>query len=60
MQIPSTQQQYRLSRHGEAFQLTLADAPVVAPGPKQVLVRVHATSLNRRDLMGWIGSSNRG
>jgi NADPH:quinone reductase-like Zn-dependent oxidoreductase len=45
------QKQYRLVREGDALQLKLMDAPVVQPGPNQVLVRVRATSLNRRDVM---------
>jgi len=50
--IPSTQKQYRLVRsdpHG-AFTLKLVDAPVRQPGEHEVLVKVHATSLNRRDI----------
>lgn len=50
--IPSTQKQYRLVRTGHqgAFKLTLVDAPVRSPGEHEVLVRVHAASLNRRDI----------
>jgi len=49
---PSTQKQYRLVRSGHqgAFTLSLVDAPVRAPGEHEVLVKVHATSLNRRDV----------
>lgn len=39
--------------------LTLAERPDLAPGPRQVLVRVRATSLNYRDLMTVEGSSAR-
>ena len=49
--IPATQQQWRLVRGaGPAYTLTLADAPVRRPGAHEVLVRVHAASLNRRDI----------
>jgi NADPH:quinone reductase-like Zn-dependent oxidoreductase len=48
--IPSTQQQYRLFRHGESYELRQVEAPVRTPGPHEVLVRVRAASLNRRDV----------
>lgn len=51
MKTPSIQQQYRLAKDGQAFELRRVDALVVEPGPEQVLVRVRATSLNRRDLL---------
>jgi NADPH:quinone reductase-like Zn-dependent oxidoreductase len=52
MATPSTQKQYRLVRAGNqgAFTLKLVSAPVRQPGQHEVLVRVHATSLNRRDV----------
>lgn len=51
-QIPATQQQYRLIKQGEGpFKLTMVDAPVKQPGEHEVLVKVHAVSLNRRDVM---------
>jgi len=50
-QIPTTQKQYRLIRSGErGYQLTQVDAPVRMPGPHEVLIRVRAASLNRRDV----------
>lgn len=50
--IASTQKQYRVARSGAhtPFALSLADVPVRTPGEHEVLVRVHATSLNRRDI----------
>jgi len=49
--IPATQKQYRLVRSGEhGYQLQQVDAPVRMPGPHEVLVRVNAASLNRRDV----------
>ena len=49
--IPATQQQWRLVRGaGSGYALTLADAPVRQPGAHEVLVRVRAASLNRRDV----------
>jgi len=52
MAVPSTQKQYRLVRDKTEgpFTLTLVDAPVSAPGAHEVLIRVHAVSLNRRDI----------
>ncbi len=49
---PTTQKEYRLVRSGTQgpFTLKLEDAPVRAPGPHEVLVKVHAASLNRRDI----------
>jgi NADPH:quinone reductase-like Zn-dependent oxidoreductase len=48
---PTTQKQYRLVRAGEhGYQLQQLDAPVHMPGSHEVLVRVHAASLNRRDV----------
>lgn len=49
--IPTTQKQWRLVRSGaQGFKLQQTDAPVRMPGPHEVLVRVRATSLNRRDV----------
>ncbi|HTT01103.1 MAG TPA: NAD(P)-dependent alcohol dehydrogenase [Steroidobacteraceae bacterium] len=52
MAAPSTQKQYQLVRSGTQgpFTLQLVDAPVRAPGAHDVLVKVHAASLNRRDI----------
>jgi NADPH:quinone reductase-like Zn-dependent oxidoreductase len=52
MTLPSTQKQYRAVRTGDhgVFTLKLVDAPVRPPGEHEVLVKVHATSLNRRDV----------
>jgi len=50
--LPTTQQQYQFVRSGGEgpFTLQLVQVPVPKPGPRQVLIRVHATSLNRRDI----------
>jgi NADPH:quinone reductase-like Zn-dependent oxidoreductase len=49
--IPTTQQQYRLIRTGQqGYKLEVTDAPVRAPGAHEVLIRVRAASLNRRDV----------
>ncbi len=48
---PTTQKQYRLVRTGErGFRLEMTEAPVRAPAAGEVLVKVHAASLNRRDV----------
>jgi NADPH:quinone reductase-like Zn-dependent oxidoreductase len=50
--IPTQQQQYRLTRTGQqGYKLELKDAPVRAPGAHEVLIRVRAVSLNRRDVL---------
>ena len=50
-QAAQTQKQYQLQKVGDAPPvLTLAEAPVRQPGAHEVLVRVKAVSLNRRDL----------
>lgn len=53
---PTEQRQYQLRRAGEgAAELHCVDAPVRQPGPHEVLVRVHAVSLNRRDVYVRLG-----
>lgn len=42
---------YTYQPDGSAFRLALEDRPVPDPGPGQVRVRVHAASLNYRDLV---------
>jgi NADPH:quinone reductase-like Zn-dependent oxidoreductase len=52
MDIPNTQQQYQLIKQARGFSLQLREgAPVRRPGDGEVLVRVRASSLNRRDVM---------
>jgi NADPH:quinone reductase-like Zn-dependent oxidoreductase len=47
----TTTRQYQLQRSGDApAVLRLIDAPVRAPAAHEILVRVHAVSLNRRDI----------
>jgi len=47
----TTQKQWQLQKTGDApLVLKLVDAPVRQPGEHEVLLRVHATSLNRRDI----------
>jgi NADPH:quinone reductase-like Zn-dependent oxidoreductase len=50
--LPVTQQQYQFVRSGTQgpFTMQLVEVPVPQPGAHQVLIRVHATSLNRRDV----------
>src|SRR5215208_993644 len=43
--------QYQLERDGKAYRLALKTVARPAPGQKEVLVRVRATSLNQRDLL---------
>ncbi|HEY0340619.1 MAG TPA: NAD(P)-dependent alcohol dehydrogenase [Steroidobacteraceae bacterium] len=51
-EIPTQQQQYHLARTGkQGYKLEVVDAPVRAPGAHEVLVRVRAVSLNRRDVL---------
>jgi NADPH:quinone reductase-like Zn-dependent oxidoreductase len=62
MTVPSTQKQYRVARSGTEgpFKLQMADAPVRQPGANEVLVKVHAVSLNRRDIFLVKGQYNTG
>lgn len=47
----TTQQQYQLSRQGSGpYQLSLVTVPVRQPKDHEVLIRVRAVSLNRRDI----------
>ena len=52
MALPNSQLQYQLVRQQQGFSLQLREgAPVRAPAANEVVVRVRATSLNRRDIM---------
>lgn len=57
MKFPTQQNQYQLFKQAQGYSLNLIEgAAVRPPGPREVLVRVRATSLNRRDIMvlrGW-------
>jgi len=49
--LPTLQQQWQLVRSGSAgYELRRVEAPVRRPGAHEVLVRVRAAALNRRDL----------
>ncbi len=50
--IPASQLQYQFVRQGTQgpFTMKQVKVPVPQPGAHQVLIRVHATSLNRRDI----------
>ncbi|HEY4342424.1 MAG TPA: NAD(P)-dependent alcohol dehydrogenase [Steroidobacteraceae bacterium] len=51
-QLPATQQQYQFVRSGAQgpFTMQKVEVPVPRPAARQVLIRIHATSLNRRDI----------
>jgi NADPH:quinone reductase-like Zn-dependent oxidoreductase len=51
MSIPALQKQYQLIRAESGFKLTLKEAPVAPPAEHQILIRMRAASLNRRDIM---------
>jgi NADPH:quinone reductase-like Zn-dependent oxidoreductase len=52
LQLPATQLQYQFVRAGAQgpFTMKQVSVPVPQPGAHQVLIRVHATSINRRDI----------
>ncbi len=51
MSIPKSQHQYQLIRQTQGFSLQLREgAPIRAPGAREVLMQVRASSLNRRDI----------
>lgn len=51
MEAQTTQKQWQLIKSGgQGFTLKLGDAPVRKPGANEVLVKMHAASLNRRDV----------
>jgi NADPH:quinone reductase-like Zn-dependent oxidoreductase len=47
---PQTARQFQLVSDGKAYKLEMKTVARPAPGPRQVLVRVRAVSLNQRDL----------
>lgn len=49
--LPTTLRSWHWDGFGDPGSLTLRRIPVPQPGPGQVLVRLRASSLNRRDLM---------
>ncbi|MEZ5501015.1 MAG: NAD(P)-dependent alcohol dehydrogenase [Steroidobacteraceae bacterium] len=51
MKLPAKQQRYELRKRGANLEATLVEAPVEQPRNDEVLVRVRAASINRRDLM---------
>jgi len=55
-QAQTTQKQYQLRKSGDGLPaLTLVEVPVRQPGKHEVLVRVKAVSLNRRDIYMRLG-----
>lgn len=50
-QIPDTTRQYQFAPDGERYKLALEEVAIPSVGAQDVLVRVRATSLNRRDLL---------
>ncbi|GEM_PF-17806 len=53
---PMTNRRFSLVRAGQGFELAESIVPIPTPGPGEVLVRVRAVALNRRDVMirkGW-------
>ncbi|MBM4210143.1 MAG: NAD(P)-dependent alcohol dehydrogenase [Gammaproteobacteria bacterium] len=52
MTLPKSQLQYQLVKQQQGFSLQLREgAPIRAPAAGELVVRVRATSLNRRDIM---------
>ncbi len=44
------QKQWQLTREGQAYKLALGEAPLRQPGANEVQIKMHAASLNRRDV----------
>lgn len=55
VQVPTSQKQWQLIREGNAYRLKLAEVPVSKPGANEVQIRMHAASLNRRDVFVMAG-----
>lgn len=55
-----TIRQYQFVPGAEAYGIELREVPRPSPGPNEVLVRVHAVSLNRRDISMMQGNYGRG
>ncbi|KAF7325463.1 hypothetical protein MKEN_00394700 [Mycena kentingensis (nom. inval.)] len=51
MTTPATARQYTVSQAGSLDNLALVDAPVPTPKSTEVLVKIHAVSLQYRDLL---------
>ncbi|KAJ7597941.1 hypothetical protein C8J56DRAFT_1042111 [Mycena floridula] len=49
--IPTITREFHLPKGGSYENLSLGEAPIVAPSGDQVLVKIHAVSLNYRDIM---------
>jgi NADPH:quinone reductase-like Zn-dependent oxidoreductase len=47
----TTSRHYRLARQGASLALTRGGSVAAGPGPRQVSVRIHAASVNYRDLL---------
>ena len=56
----TTMRLYRLTRRNDGVNLTIGEAPVPAPGPQEVRLRIEAASLNYRDLIVLDGASRSG
>ncbi|KAJ6478154.1 hypothetical protein C8R47DRAFT_1198637 [Mycena vitilis] len=50
MPFPNTTRQYFFPKVGDVSNLTLGSAPILPPEPSEVLVKIHAVSLQARDL----------
>ena len=50
MQAQTMQKQWQLTREGQSYKLKLGEAPVRAPAASEVQIKMHAASLNRRDV----------
>jgi len=55
MSIPATARQYYFSKVGSISDLVLREVPLAPPSSLEVLVRIHAVSLNYSDLMIALG-----
>jgi NADPH:quinone reductase-like Zn-dependent oxidoreductase len=57
--MPTTSTGYRFTLQGDTYGLVQGELQIADPGPHEVLIKVHAASLNYRDLIHWRNKAGR-